>query len=285
MHLYLHHIGDFNSGTLHMERLERWIYRDMLEKYYDLEKPLPADIDKVCRLIGVRSPAEREIVIGLLGEKFVLADDGYHQSRCDIEIAKFHHNAELKLKASLAAKAKRDAEKAALDNTASALPPYEVHQESTWTPHDVHLNSNWTPNQEPISKNQEPGSFTPPTGGVVVGNAEDAHPTGAKRRQNANATPPCPHEEIVDLYHSILPMCPGIRDWTKARQAKLRARWNEAPERQNLDYWRRFFEYVATCDFLVGRTTAQGRKPFFATLHWMVEAENFAKIREGTYEQ
>jgi hypothetical protein len=58
MNFYPHHIGDFNSGTLHMERLERWIYRDMLEKYYDQEKPLPADIDKVCRLIGIRAALE-----------------------------------------------------------------------------------------------------------------------------------------------------------------------------------------------------------------------------------
>lgn len=82
-------------------------------------------------------------------------------------------------------------------------------------------------------------------------------------------------------------MCPRIRDWTPARQEKLRARWNEEPARQNLDYWRQFFEYVATCDFLVGRVnpTNGRKKPFFATLYWMVTAENFAKIREERYEE
>lgn len=99
-------------------------------------------------------------------------------------------------------------------------------------------------------------------------------------------TPACPHEEIIALYHEILPMCPVIRAWTKARQDKLRARWNEAPERQNLDYWRRFFEYVASSAFLTGRSApAPGRRPFVATLYWMVGAENFTKIREGAYEQ
>jgi hypothetical protein len=44
-----------------------------------------------------------------------------------------------------------------------------------------------------------------------------------------------------------------VRDWTPARAQQLRARWNEDPRRQNLDYWRQFFEYVKTCGFLVGR--------------------------------
>ena len=93
--------------------------------------------------------------------------------------------------------------------------------------------------------------------------------------------PDCPHQKIIDLYHEVLPMCPRIRDWTPARATQLRARWNEAPERQNLDYWKRFFEFVTTCDFLVGKS---GNKPFFADLEWMTKAGNFAKIREGKYE-
>lgn len=96
--------------------------------------------------------------------------------------------------------------------------------------------------------------------------------------------PECPHQDIVALYHEILPMCPSIRDWTAARAQALRARWNEDPKRQNLDYWRLLFEYVADSKFLTGRSTPQpGRKPFFASLDWIVKAENFAKIREERY--
>lgn len=28
----------------------------------------------------------------------------------------------------------------------------------------------------------------------------------------------CPHQEIIKLYHAILPMCPEVRDWTPARR-------------------------------------------------------------------
>lgn len=91
----------------------------------------------------------------------------------------------------------------------------------------------------------------------------------------------CPHQEIIALYHEMLPMCPQVRDWTPARATLLRARWNEDKKRQNLGYWKRFFEYVATCDFLVGKS---GNRPFLADLPWILKAENFAKIREGRYE-
>lgn len=92
----------------------------------------------------------------------------------------------------------------------------------------------------------------------------------------------CPHQEIINLYHEVLPQCPQVRDWTNARATQLRARWNEDASRQDLAYWRRFFEYVAGCDFLVGR--GAGNKPFFADLEWMTKAGNFTKIREAKYE-
>jgi hypothetical protein len=92
----------------------------------------------------------------------------------------------------------------------------------------------------------------------------------------------CPHQSIIDLYHAELPVCPRIKDWTPARQAHMRARWNEDTERQDLDYWQRLFGYIATCDFLVGK--GGGTRPFFAGLEWIVKSENFAKIREGKYQ-
>lgn len=102
-----------------------------------------------------------------------------------------------------------------------------------------------------------------------------------EQKPKSKALPTCPHQEIIDLYHATLPANPRIRAWTPARAALLRARWAEDRKRQNLEYWKRFFEYVATCDFLVGKC---GTRPFFADLPWILKAENFAKIRESRYE-
>lgn len=122
------------------------------------------------------------------------------------------------------------------------------------------------------------------TANAVVVDSDGAADLSLMSPEPKAGRPDCPHQAIIALYHELLPMCPGIRDWTPARQQALRARWNEDPKRQNLDYWRKFFAYVADSEFLTGRArTADGRKPFFASLDWIVKAENFTKIREGRY--
>jgi hypothetical protein len=129
-------------------------------------------------------------------------------------------------------------------------------------------------------KRREELKPTTPTGVVVDSDAGDSIP-GVQA--DGVSGKPCPHQQIIALYHEVLPMCPQIRNWTPARAVQLRARWNEDERRQNLDYWRKFFEYVKNCDFLVGKVNGQGRRPFFADLEWMVKSANFTKIREGKY--
>jgi hypothetical protein len=120
---------------------------------------------------------------------------------------------------------------------------------------------------------------TIPNGIVVVASeASDEH-----AEQQAAKRPDCPHKEIIAAYHELLPASPAIRDWTPARAAHLRARWSEDAKRQNLDWWRRFFGYVAQSAFLTGRATSGNRKPFAPGLDWLCKAENFAKVREGRF--
>ncbi|HTD04192.1 hypothetical protein [Undibacterium sp.] len=109
----------------------------------------------------------------------------------------------------------------------------------------------------------------------------------AREQQQPRAVPAataCPHQEIIALYHELLPQCPRVRDWTHGRARQLRSRWNEDPSRQNLAYWRTFFEYVAGCAFLTGKSQLPGKRPFIADLEWMTKAINFTKIREQQYE-
>lgn len=92
-----------------------------------------------------------------------------------------------------------------------------------------------------------------------------------------------PHEEIIALYHEILPMCPRVRKWTAARQQAMRARWRENPE---LEYWRNFFVYVSESEFLTGKSDRrQGATgpPFLADLEWLINSANHTKTVEGKY--
>lgn len=95
----------------------------------------------------------------------------------------------------------------------------------------------------------------------------------------SEANDPCPHQEIIKLYHQKLPMCPSVRIWDQRRQSLLRARWKEDKDRQDLDWWAQYFDYVSQSAFLTGRT----QKPFFADLEWLVSPKNFIKVYEGKY--
>lgn len=93
----------------------------------------------------------------------------------------------------------------------------------------------------------------------------------------------CPHQKIIALYHQSLPNGIRVREWTPARAQSLRSRWRSKPERQNLDWWGRFFGYVAKSPFLTGDVQSQGRRPFELSLDWLCKSENFAKVIEGKY--
>lgn len=90
----------------------------------------------------------------------------------------------------------------------------------------------------------------------------------------------CPHREIIDLYHRILPACPRVREWNEARQSLLRRLWREHPDPK---WFEGYFSYVAESEFLTGRVKGNGREPFRADLEWIIKPSNFAKIYEGKY--
>lgn len=97
--------------------------------------------------------------------------------------------------------------------------------------------------------------------------------------------PTCPHQQIIELYHEVLPMCPRVQQWTDQRQAMLKTRWCESVERQSLNWWREFFTYVAQSNFLTGHSAPRGDvPPFVADLEWLVRPKNFVKVLEGRYE-
>ena len=110
------------------------------------------------------------------------------------------------------------------------------------------------------------------------------------RQPNSNQAlpdrlPECPHQEIIDLYHRILPMGRQVRFWTDARKAKLRTRWREDEKRQSLDWWEKIFSYIAGSQFLTGKTYTPGRSPFELDLEWIITPANLVKIIEGKYHQ
>ena len=92
MHAYTHHIGDFNTATLHLSRLERSIYRDALEYYYVTESPLDgSDFNLLARRLRCETEQEREALHFVLAEFFDIdeATGCYIQPRCDRELQEY----------------------------------------------------------------------------------------------------------------------------------------------------------------------------------------------------
>jgi len=86
---YEHHIGDYAQATAHLSLVEDAAYSRLIRKYYAEEKPLPADLKAVQRLVGARTKEERQAVSDILDEFFELEADGWHNKRCDAEIARY----------------------------------------------------------------------------------------------------------------------------------------------------------------------------------------------------
>lgn len=91
--------------------------------------------------------------------------------------------------------------------------------------------------------------------------------------------PPCPQDEIVNLYHKTLPELPRVKHWPENLRVILRTRWKEDPVRQKLGWWEQFYRYVHESDFLMGRT----KEAFVADLEWLIRPKNFTKIANGRY--
>lgn len=139
------HIGDYVAATAHLSLLEDAIYGRLLRRYYMQEAPLPAEIAKVARLAGARSPEEVEAVQVVLEEFFTLETDGWHNKRADSEIASYHEKAEA---------ARENGRRGGRPRRTSETQqkPKETQPVSSGFENETQPKAN----QEPITNNQEP---------------------------------------------------------------------------------------------------------------------------------
>jgi uncharacterized protein YdaU (DUF1376 family) len=161
---YPHHIGDFDKATRHLTRIERSVYRDLIDLYYDTEQRLTLDQAALCRRIIARSNEESTAVQQVLNEFFTETPTGWYHDRCEHEIAAYHANSSQKAMAGKAsAEAKRLKKLQALNGGSThveqPLKPVETDGQRTST----NQSTNQPINQEPLV------------------NAADAAPTTTKK--------------------------------------------------------------------------------------------------------
>jgi uncharacterized protein YdaU (DUF1376 family) len=84
---YKFHLGDYITHTTHLSDAEDLAYRRLLDLYYMSESPIPLDTTLVARKIRL----DLDITESVLSEFFEITEEGYQNTRCDAEIAKYQH--------------------------------------------------------------------------------------------------------------------------------------------------------------------------------------------------
>lgn len=102
----------------------------------------------------------------------------------------------------------------------------------------------------------------------------------------------CPQQKVLAVYREELPSLTQPRTWRSNDATALRARWNEKKKEgkfstteEGLDYFRKFFRYVARSPFLMGKVANREGRAFQADIRWLVKAANFDKVLEGKYHE
>lgn len=148
MHFYQKNIPDFNNATRHLTRVERSLFSDAIELYYDTEKPLTSDFERLAKLLLARTEEEKTALKDVLSEFFNLTDDGYFNKRCNEEIKKYHAYLDGKRKAGKASAEQRKGKESD-----------EWQEESTdveQTLNTCSTDEQLTNNSKPITNNQGP---------------------------------------------------------------------------------------------------------------------------------
>lgn len=135
MNFYKHYIGDFQRDTGHLSLTERGAYLCLIHHYYATEKPLPNDIDALCRIAGAVTKIDRAAVKVAIAF-FEPVASGLMHARIEAELEKAGEISNTNRSIALAREEKRRAEKAArTEHEQSTLRAQSVarteHEQST----------------------------------------------------------------------------------------------------------------------------------------------------------
>lgn len=97
----------------------------------------------------------------------------------------------------------------------------------------------------------------------------------------------CPYQKIIVDYNEILgPYLGMCQKLTPTRQKAVQARWRDCmkdgdfkTQEDGIAYFKRYFEYIKSCDFLMGNNGRDWRADF----DWIFKQQNYTKICEGKY--
>lgn len=266
MHYYQHHIGDFIRDTSRLPDSHCMAYLRMIWMYYESEGPLPNNPAVIALKIG----ADQCVVLSILEAFFTLENGVWTHKRCDSEIAAY------------VAICERNK-----TNGKAGGRPKKTQSVSSGLRHETDTEPCRNPNQYPVTNKEHTNTDV-----LVVASDADADLLGQAISKD-KSVPNCPHETLLALYAECLPSLPQPRAWEGQAADNLRARWRwvltakgrttgkryATNASEAIEWFRRFFDYVGSSDFLMGR-----KADWQADIRWLVKAANFDKVLSGAYE-
>ena len=246
MHYYSFNISDFNNSTRHLTRLERSIYRDLIDMYYDTEQPISNDINLVSRKIIANSEQEIEAISQILSEFFTATDNGFTKKRIDREIAIYHSKADTaRANGKLGGRPKKSKE--TQDKPSGLIIGTETKPIAN--PEESGLKAN----QEPRTNNQEPKEKIP-------------------------------YPQIVESYNNNFANSVegrGIIKLENITPDRKRAikKLIEHSKKLDIEHWNNYFKYCAGVPFLNGSTDK-----YKADFDMLIRVKSYIKNTEGGYQ-
>jgi len=260
MHYYSFNIGDYRRDTGHLSTLEHGIYRQLLDWYYLDEKPIPTETQSVMRRLRLVSDSELNSLKNVLADFFELREDGYHQARCDADIAAYHKRSE-----------------ANQSNGKLGGRPKKTQSVILANPSESESKAKITLTKEPNNSITNINTGT----NVPVGKA---------------ALPPVEFERVVDLYHQALPELPSARLMSNSRKKAIAAMWKfvltskksdgtqRATTSEEAKEWLKgYFLRVRENDFLMGRSAkAEGHEGWVCDFDFLLSEKGKKHVIEKT---
>lgn len=88
MHYYKFNIADYRKDTIHLNRTEHWIYRELIDLYYLDEKPI--ETETVIRRLHLGSESDKLALENVLKDFFFEHKGVYKHKRIEQEIKNYH---------------------------------------------------------------------------------------------------------------------------------------------------------------------------------------------------
>lgn len=263
--------GDYLRDTRHLTPLKHGIYLLLLMHCWDQKGPLPLEEQEAAGIANCRSADEIDALRYVLKRFFTPTEYGWFQKRMDREIQRAEAlSHRLSTAGAKGGRKRRSLERQGIEALAK---PWLSQGQASAKP----LLHTPTPTTTPTP--------TPRTTELPLSHFVDTGPSPPK-----NGAPPCPVEEIIDLWNSIVAAAGGQKalNLSKARREMIIRRWRDvAPEStsEGLAWFVDLFRNrIAPSKFMTGRQAGKDGRTYRIGIDVAMRSElQLDQIAEGKY--